>query len=108
MATTEFQQTGSTSGQRIAATNATEPAGKPGRPPSEAIDLVGDMSSSDQFVADFLATNPRPDKPAAPDIYEGYSNADLAPLLRRLNNDQASHSMDSTLAEQVSPLMQEL
>ena len=108
MATPEFEQTGSTSGQRIANTNATEPAGKPGRPPREAIDLVGDMSSSDRFVSDFLESNPRPEKPAAPDRYEGLSNADMAQLLRRANNNRIPHTMDSALAERISPLIQDL
>ncbi len=106
MATTEFEQTGSTSGQRAAALAATEPAGKPGRPPQQAIDVAGSMSAANDFVSDFMDRNPAAVPQPKEDPYADMSDADLTQLIRRLNNDGVEHTMSPEQAEQVSALLE--
>lgn len=109
MATPEYEQTGSTSGQRLFAERQTEPRLPPGRPPSQfrAVDaFVDSIFERSPGLMDFerelqsrRAGTPALPSPAA-SPYEDLSTSEIISALRRLSGQPST--MDPTLAEQVS------
>ena len=99
MATDEFEQVGSTSGQRRAALRATEPPDAPPqkRPLESGADRVAERVLSRN--PGLLAGSP---SSTSPSRFEDMSDAELVVALRGLSGRGVGHTMDESFAASVS------
>ena len=102
MATPEYEQTGSTSGQRLAALGAKKPDRTPPAPKMGEGFVTGLLDRIPK-TAEAVKTMRGPRQPSAEEKYGDLSEAELTRALRQLSG--AEHTMDTGAAASLSDLL---